>query len=53
MAVLQRLLLRDRLLGAVHEFLTAKLAFGSIQIPPGDVLAFIVTVWAALLYTAS
>jgi small-conductance mechanosensitive channel len=49
MAVLQRLLLRDRLLGAVHEFLTAKLAFGSIQISPGDVLAFIVTVWAALL----
>ncbi|MGH7852924.1 MAG: mechanosensitive ion channel domain-containing protein, partial [Candidatus Binatia bacterium] len=49
LAVLQRLLLRDRLFGAAREFLTAKLAFGSIQISPGDVLAFVVTVWAAFL----
>ena len=49
LALLQRLLLRDPLFGAVREFLTAKLAFGSIEISPGDVLAFIATVWAAFL----
>jgi small-conductance mechanosensitive channel len=49
LAVLQRLLLRDRLFGAAREFLAAKLAFGSIQISPGDVLAFVITVWAAFL----
>ncbi len=49
LAVLQRLLLRDRLFGAMREFLAAKLTFGSIQISPGDVLAFVITVWAAFL----
>ncbi|HEX2475414.1 MAG TPA: mechanosensitive ion channel domain-containing protein [Lacipirellulaceae bacterium] len=42
-------MLRDRLFGAAREFLAAKLAFGSIQISPGDVLAFVITVWAAFL----
>ncbi len=49
LAILQRLLLRDRLFRAAREFLTAELAFGSIRISPGDVLAFIATVWAAFL----
>lgn len=47
LALLQRLLLRERIVGAAHELLTAKLSFGSIHISPSDVLAFIVTVWAA------
>ncbi len=47
LALLQRLLLRERIVGAAPELLTAKLSFGSIHISPGDVLAFIVTVWAA------
>ena len=49
LALLQRLLLRDRLFRTAREFLTAELAFGSIRISPGDVLAFIATVWAAFL----
>jgi small-conductance mechanosensitive channel len=49
LALLQRLLLRDRLFSAAHKFLTAEIAFGSIRISPGDVLAFVVTVWAAFL----
>jgi potassium efflux system protein len=49
LAVLQRLLLRDKLFSAAHQFLTTELRFGSIQISPGDVLAFGITVWAAFL----
>jgi small-conductance mechanosensitive channel len=49
LAVLQRLMLRDKLFAAVHRFLTAELSFGSIQISLGDVLAFAITVWAAFL----
>jgi small-conductance mechanosensitive channel len=48
-AVLQRLLLRDRLFAAVHELLSGEISFGSIKISPGDILAFIITVWAAFL----
>jgi potassium efflux system protein len=48
-AVLQRLLLRDKLFAAAHEFLTHELSFGSIHISPGDVLAFGITVWAAFV----
>jgi small-conductance mechanosensitive channel len=48
-AVLQRLLLRDRLFAAGYEFLTREISFGSIRISPGDVLAFGITVWAAFL----
>lgn len=49
LALLQRLLLRARIVSALSEFLAAKLSFGSIEISPGGVLAFIVTVWAAFL----
>jgi small-conductance mechanosensitive channel len=48
-AVLQRLLLRDRLFAAAHGLLSRELSFGSIRISPGDLLAFAITVWAAFL----
>jgi potassium efflux system protein len=48
-AVLQQLLLRDSVFGALRDLLTAELALGSIRTSPGDVLAFVVTVWAAFL----
>lgn len=49
LAMLQRLFLRDRLFGAVKEFLAADLVIGSLRLSPGDVLAFALTVWAAVL----
>jgi small-conductance mechanosensitive channel len=45
--VLQQLLLRDALFNTAREFLTAELSVGSIHISLGDVLAFVITVWAA------
>src|SRR4030095_4562354 len=47
LGLLQMLLLRERLFNAVLEFLRAELSIGSFHISLGDVLAFIVTVWAA------
>src|ERR1044071_4691726 len=44
---LQQLLLRDLLFNAVRGSLNAELSFGSIRFSLGDVLAFLVTVWAA------
>jgi small-conductance mechanosensitive channel len=49
LAVLQRLLLREKVFSGVQQFLSSELAFGSIHISPGDVLAFVITVWAAFL----
>ena len=49
LAVLQWLMLRDRLFGAARRFLTAEFAFGSIHVSPGDVLAFAITVAGAFL----
>jgi potassium-dependent mechanosensitive channel len=49
LAILQRLLLRERIILAGREFLAAKGSFGSINVSLGDVLAFVVTVWAAFL----
>jgi potassium-dependent mechanosensitive channel len=49
LALLQRLLLRDRFFTAFRKFLSAEIAFGSITLSPGDVLAFAATVWAAFL----
>jgi small-conductance mechanosensitive channel len=49
LGTLQRLLLRDRLLKAVGEMLTAELTVGSLNLSLGDVLAFGATVWAAFL----
>jgi potassium-dependent mechanosensitive channel len=45
--VLQRLLLRDLLLDGTGHLLTAELSVGSIRLSLGDVLAFVITVWAA------
>jgi small-conductance mechanosensitive channel len=47
--VLQRLLIRDQLFAAAHEFLTRELGFGSIRFSLGDVLAFGITVWSAFV----
>jgi small-conductance mechanosensitive channel len=46
---LDRLLLRERLFRAVTNLVTTELAIGSLQITLGDVLIFLVTVWAAIL----
>jgi small-conductance mechanosensitive channel len=49
MFVLDRLLLREPALAALRRLLTAELAVGSLQISLGDVVAFVITVWAALV----
>jgi potassium efflux system protein len=49
LVVLQRLLLRERLFAAAHEFLTRELSLGSVRISLGAVLAFVITVWAAFV----
>jgi potassium-dependent mechanosensitive channel len=46
---LDRLLLRDRMVSAVSDVLTAQLEIGSLRIALGDVLAFALTVWAAFV----
>jgi small-conductance mechanosensitive channel len=48
-ALLQQLMLRDPLIAAVGGFLAAELRIGSIQTSPGDIVAFVVTIWAAFL----
>ena len=45
--MLDRLAIRDRVFGAVETALTAQATWGAISLSLGDVLAFIVTVWAA------
>jgi small-conductance mechanosensitive channel len=47
LAFSNQLLLTERIYNSVREFLSAEIIFGSIQISAGDVLAFIVTLWAA------
>jgi potassium efflux system protein len=47
--VLERLLLREPLLAAIRGFLTSELAVGSLHVSLGDILAFVITVWAAFL----
>ncbi len=49
MIVLQQILLREQVFDAARNFLTTEVSLGSIQISPGDMLAFAVTVWAAFL----
>jgi potassium-dependent mechanosensitive channel len=48
-ALLQQLLLREQVFSAAREFLISEFSVGSIQISPGELLAFAVTVWAAFL----
>jgi potassium-dependent mechanosensitive channel len=45
--VFDRLLLREPVFDAFRRLLTAELAVGSLQISLGDVVAFVITVWAA------
>ena len=46
-ALMKQLLLAEQIFEGVRRFLGAELGFGSIQISAGDVLAFIITLWAA------
>jgi small-conductance mechanosensitive channel len=48
-ALLQQLMLRDPLIAAIGRFLAAELRIGSIQTSPGDIVAFVTTIWAAFL----
>ena len=48
-ALLNELLLRERFFRAVRDFLNTEAAVGSIRISAGDVIAFVVTLWAAFL----
>ncbi len=47
--VLQRLALRERLFSLAGDALSAQLAVGSIRVSLGDLLAFVIAVWAAFL----
>jgi small-conductance mechanosensitive channel len=49
LGTLNRLLLRDRLFEAGRRLLDLDLGIGLLHITVGDVLAFVVTVWAAFL----
>jgi small-conductance mechanosensitive channel len=49
LGTLDRLLLRDRLFGAVRRLLDVDLGIGMLRITIGDVVAFVLTVWAAFL----
>jgi small-conductance mechanosensitive channel len=46
-ALVQQLLIAERMISGVRDFLGAEISFGSIQISAGDVLAFVITLWAA------
>ena len=45
--LMKQLLLAERMLSSARDFLGAEISFGSIQISAGDVLAFVITLWAA------
>jgi potassium-dependent mechanosensitive channel len=47
--VLDRLAIRDLVLGGVERLLTAEARFGEISISAMDVLAFVVVVWASFI----
>lgn len=47
--LLNRLLVREPLFAAIRTALTTEFKIGSISISPGDVIAFVVTVWASFL----
>jgi small-conductance mechanosensitive channel len=48
-ALLSQLLVAERIFRSAREFLSAEISFGSIRISAGDVLAFIITLWAAFV----
>jgi small-conductance mechanosensitive channel len=46
-ALTKQLLLAERIFDNARDFLSAEISFGSIRISAGDVLAFLITLWAA------
>jgi potassium-dependent mechanosensitive channel len=48
---LDRLTLRERVVGALHDMLTAQATLGSLHISLGDILAFALTVWASVAFS--
>ena len=49
MVLLNQLLIREWLFGAIRAALTAELKIGSLSVSPGDLIAFLLTVWASFL----
>ena len=47
--LLNQLLIREWLFGAIRAALTAELKIGSLRVSPGDLIAFVLTVWASFL----
>ena len=47
--LLNQLLIREWLFGAIRAALTAELKIGSLSISAGDLIAFVLTVWASFL----
>lgn len=47
--LLNQLLIREWLFGAVRAALTAELKIGSLSVSAGDLIAFVLTVWASFL----
>jgi small-conductance mechanosensitive channel len=45
-ALAKQLLLAERIFDNAHDFLSAEISFGSIRLSAGDVLAFLITLWA-------
>ena len=48
---LNRLLLRERLLRAINDFMTEELVVGSLRFSLSDIVVFGATVWAAVLFS--
>jgi small-conductance mechanosensitive channel len=49
LVLLNQLLIREWFFGAIGSALTAELKVGSLSISPGDLIAFVLTVWASFL----
>jgi potassium-dependent mechanosensitive channel len=49
LVLLNQLLIREWFFGAIRSALTAELKVGSVSISPGDLIAFVLTVWASFL----
>jgi small-conductance mechanosensitive channel len=48
---LDRLTLRERAVGALHDALTAEATLGSLHVSLGDILAFALTLWASVAFS--
>ena len=49
LVLLNQLLIREWLFGAIRAALTAELNIGSLSVSAGDLIAFVLTVWASFL----